>query len=143
MEALFWCITRRLAAPVSYRLLGPLMSITVTTFNNCLYLLCICRTATARGKAEQADIAAVHAREDAQLAIGVSQAFGGTVATAAEEKHIATTTSEVAKPASDNLLTVKNHNNAAAASTATAAAAAAKAKPPNAAAATSKSKEGQ
>ena len=35
------------------------------------------RTATARGKAEQADIAAIHAREDSQLAVGVSKDFGG------------------------------------------------------------------
>ena len=34
------------------------------------------RTATARGKAEQADIAAIHAREDSQMSVGVSQEFG-------------------------------------------------------------------
>ena len=34
------------------------------------------RTATARGKAEQADMAAIHAREDSQMSVGVSQEFG-------------------------------------------------------------------
>ena len=75
-------------------------------------ICCICRTATARGKAEQADIAAVHAREDAQLAIGVSKAFGGNTNATAEEKLTATETTT--GQAASNLLTVKNHNNAAA-----------------------------
>ena len=35
------------------------------------------RTATARGKAEQADIASIHAREDSLLAVGVSKEYGG------------------------------------------------------------------
>lgn len=82
-------------------------------------ICCICRTATARGKAEQADIAAVHAREDAQLAIGVSKAFGGNATATAEEKLTATETTQAAS----NLLTVKNHNNAAAAAAAKANAA--------------------
>merc|ERR550532_3930377 len=38
--------------------------------------IAISRTATARGKAEQADIAAIHAREDSQMSVGVSQEFG-------------------------------------------------------------------
>merc|ERR550532_1513871 len=54
--------------------------------------IAISRTATARGKAEQADIAAVHAREDAQLAIGLSKAFGGNTNATAEEKLTATET---------------------------------------------------
>merc|ERR1719412_2929637 len=42
--------------------------------------IAISRTATARGKAEQADIAAIHAREDSQLAVGVSKDYGATTA---------------------------------------------------------------
>ena len=34
------------------------------------------RTATARGKAEQSDIAAVHAREDAQYAVNCAKDYG-------------------------------------------------------------------
>lgn len=68
----------------------------------------LCRTATARGKAEQADIAAVHAREDALLAFGVSKEFGGS--TAAEAAAVA----EPSVSSKTNLLNVKNHNAASA-----------------------------
>merc|ERR550532_226083 len=38
--------------------------------------IAISRTATARGKAEQSDIAAVHAREDAQYAVNCAKDYG-------------------------------------------------------------------
>ena len=40
------------------------------------HLLTIFRTATARGKAEQSDIASMHAREDAQVAKECSTEYG-------------------------------------------------------------------
>ena len=42
------------------------------------HLLTIFRTATARGKAEQSDIASMHAREDAQVAKECSTEYGAT-----------------------------------------------------------------
>ena len=39
-------------------------------------MYCLYRTATARGKAEQADIAGCHAREDAQIAVNCAKEFG-------------------------------------------------------------------
>lgn len=41
-------------------------------------MLCTYRTATARGKAEQSDIASMHAREDAQMAKESSLEYGST-----------------------------------------------------------------
>jgi hypothetical protein len=79
------------------------------------------RTATARGKAEQADIAAVHAREDAQSAVICSKEFGpdSTSMMLEQQQHNAmleqqqhNAVVEAAKQA-NNLLTVTNHNNAA------------------------------
>ena len=37
----------------------------------------IFRTATARGKAEQADIAALHARDDGKVAVSCAKEYGG------------------------------------------------------------------
>ncbi len=37
----------------------------------------ISRTATARGKAEQADIAALHARDDGKTAVGCAKEYAG------------------------------------------------------------------
>jgi junctophilin len=41
--------------------------------NNCIFF----RTATARGKAEQADIAAMHARDDGKTAVGCAKEYAG------------------------------------------------------------------
>ena len=52
------------------------------------------RTATARGKAEQADIAALHARDDGKTAVGCAKEYAGDLVpvtpaiTAAEGKKI-------------------------------------------------------
>ena len=88
-----------------------------------LIIIFFFRTATARGKAEQADIAAVHAREDAQMAVSVAKEFGGPSDTGNLQpaKTAIGSSSEptVAKPTvANNLLNVKNHNAAVAAAAA-------------------------
>lgn len=70
-----------------------------------------CRTATARGKAEQADIAAVHAREDAQTAVVCSKEFGGPDVGAKTTTSEATVTLDLSKK-SNNLLSVTSNGAA-------------------------------
>ena len=41
------------------------------------YLWIVYRTATARGKAEQADIAAMHARDDGKTAVHCAKEYAG------------------------------------------------------------------
>ncbi len=45
-------------------------------------LYCNFRTATARGKAEQADVAAVHAREDGQMAVKCAHQYQNQIESA-------------------------------------------------------------
>jgi len=82
--------------------------------------IAISRTATARGKAEQADIAAVHAREDAQMAVSVAKQFGGPSSdvnadnagnkTAVGSPATAAAGISAEPNVANNLLNVKNHN---------------------------------
>ena len=69
------------------------------------------RTATARGKAEQADIAAVHAREDAQMAVNCAKQFGGDPASLDQPLPSMETSNMMAsKPMANNVLSVNTNN---------------------------------
>ena len=49
-----------------------------TNLNFLAHFFFIFRTATARGKAEQSDMASIHARDDASVAHERSEEYGGT-----------------------------------------------------------------
>jgi len=73
--------------------------------------IAISRTATARGKAEQADIAAVHAREDAQMAVNCAKQFGGDPASLDQPLPSMETSNMMAsKPMANNVLSVNTNN---------------------------------
>ena len=79
------------------------------------------RTATARGKAEQSDIAAVHAREDAQYAVNCAKDYGAEDSTTTgldlalpglEANNVASMMAS--KHVANNLLSVKTNTATAA-----------------------------
>merc|ERR1719510_1467160 len=83
--------------------------------------IAISRTATARGKAEQSDIAAVHAREDAQYAVNCAKDYGAEDSTTTgldlalpglEANNVASMMAS--KHVANNLLSVKTNTATAA-----------------------------